>query len=236
MPSPLFPGLTYTQADAMRRERPDLVLDADGYGRNPAAPPFMLDGEGRPDKYTDSLDNVWSMTYFAHAIEAVVSGGQTGADRGGLDAALVLEVPMRGWVPRGRRAEDGMVPEKYTGLLETPSADYRARTERNVKDSDATLIFTHGPLTGGSKLTADFCQKHGKPWLQIDFDVEGDRDYRFAALWLQDHRARVVNVAGQRESKSPGIQNQVAAFMGRILALFSPPDTPMGSPFPEDGR
>ena len=209
-------------------ERPDLVLDeTTGYGCIPSPVP-MLDGPC--DKYTDSIENVWTSTYFAHAIEAVVSGGQTGADRGGLDAALAVETPIQGWVPRGRRAEDGTVPAKYAGLLETPTADYRARTERNVKDSDATLIFTHGPLSGGSKLTAGFCEKHGKPWLQIDFDVEGDRDWRFAALWLQDHNARVVNVAGQRESKAPGLQAEVAAFMGRILCLFSPPDTPMGLP------
>ena len=161
-------------------------------------------------------------------LERIISGAQTGADRGGLDAALAWGLPIGGWVPRGRKAEDGTVPEKYAGLLETPTADYRARTERNVKDSDATLIFTHGPLSGGSKLTADFCRKHGKPWLQIDFAVEGDRDYRFAALWLQDHGARVVNVAGQRESKAPGIQAEVAAFMGRILATFPPADTPLG--------
>ena len=154
-------------------------------------------------------------------LERIISGAQIGADRGGLDAALERGLPIGGWVPRGRRAEDGTVPEKYAGLLETPSADYRARTERNAKDSDATLIFTRGPLSGGSKLTADFCRKHGKPWLQIDLAEEGDRDFRFAALWLNDHGARTVNIAGQRESKAPGIQAEVATFVGRVLAALS---------------
>ena len=222
MPSPLFHGLTYTQRDAMRRERPDLVLSETGYGHVPTPVP-MLDGPF--DKYTEAIDYVWECTYRAHAINAVASGAQTGADRGGLDAALALGTPIQGWVPRGRRAEDGTVPAKYTGLLETPSANYQTRTEWNVRDSDATLIFTHGPLTGGSKFTADCCQKHGKPWLQIDLSEPGDRDFRFAAIWLQDHGARVVNVAGQRESKAPGIQSEVAAFMGRILVTFPPADT-----------
>ena len=120
-------------------------------------------------------------------LERIIGGGQTGADRGGLDAALESGLPIGGWVPRGRRAEDGTVPEKYAGLLETPTADYRARTERNAKDSDATLIFTHGPLSGGSKLTAGFCEKHGKPWLQIDLSEPGNRDFRFAALDTNYH-------------------------------------------------
>jgi hypothetical protein len=102
-----------------------------------------------------------------HPVSKIVSGGQTGADRGGLDAAIELGIPHGGWCPKGRKAEDGAIPLTYD-LTETGSADYRVRTEKNVLDSDATAIFTCGELSGGSKLTADLAEKHGKPWIHID--------------------------------------------------------------------
>ncbi|NLX13574.1 MAG: hypothetical protein GXY44_07975 [Phycisphaerales bacterium] len=77
----------------------------------------------------------------------IVSGGQTGADRGGLDPAIWCELPYGGWCPKGRRAEDGVIPARYQ-LQETPSNGYLARTEANVVDSDATAIFTYGVLEG----------------------------------------------------------------------------------------
>lgn len=83
-------------------------------------------------------------------ISKIVSGGQTGADRGGLDAAIELGIPHGGWCPKGRKSEDGVIPEKYL-LKEMSSADYLKRTEQNVVDSDATVIFTYGQPTGGSK-------------------------------------------------------------------------------------
>ena len=86
-------------------------------------------------------------------LEKIVSGGQTGADRAALDFARANGLGIGGWVPRGRLAEDGLIPEDYLGLLEADSTDPAVRTALNVRDSDATLILSHGPLTGGSLLT-----------------------------------------------------------------------------------
>ena len=86
-------------------------------------------------------------------IRRIVSGGQTGADRAALDAALGAGVPIGGWVPKGRRAEDGTIPERYSNLRETDTDLYETRTRWNVRDSDATLILSHGALAGGSKKT-----------------------------------------------------------------------------------
>ena len=90
-------------------------------------------------------------------IKKIISGGQTGADRGALDAALKLDFPCGGWCPKGRRAEDGPLDPKYP-LMDTPGSDYETRTEWNVRDSDGTLILTHGSedeQEGGTALTIE---------------------------------------------------------------------------------
>src|ERR1035441_1998769 len=95
----------------------------------------------------------------------IVSGGQTGADRAALDWAIANGIPHSGWCPKWRKAEDGRIADDYR-LKETTSADYPERTEKNVRDSDATVIFTTSPkLRRGSHLTVKLAQQHGKPWL-----------------------------------------------------------------------
>jgi len=103
-------------------------------------------------------------------IKKIVSGAQTGVDRAGLDAAMKLGVATGGWCPAGRLAEDGTIPEKYA-LTETESADYKVRTEWNVRDSDATLILNLGPLEGGTALTTELAKQHKKPCLIVRLDA-----------------------------------------------------------------
>jgi hypothetical protein len=92
----------------------------------------------------------------------IVSGGQTGADRAALDWALAHNVPCGGWCPKGRKAEDGPIEPKYP-LKATPSGSYLQRTEWNVRDSDANVLFSIEPtLTGGSNKTVEFARKHRK--------------------------------------------------------------------------
>src|SRR6516162_4541079 len=89
---------------------------------------------------------------------SVVSGGQTGVDRGALDAALGLGVPCGGWCPDGRRAEDGVIPARYP-VTELRGAGYEERTHKNVEDSDGTLIITFGQVSGGTARTLEVCRK-----------------------------------------------------------------------------
>ena len=104
-------------------------------------------------------------------IQKIISGAQTGADRAGIDAAIESGIEYGGWLPKGRKAEDGIVPEKYTGFQEMTRGGYPKRTEQNVVDSDGTVIFTYGKLTTGSALTRKFAKKHKKPCLHIDLDI-----------------------------------------------------------------
>ncbi len=144
----------------------------------------------------------------------VISGGQTGADRGGLDGAIRAGVPHGGWCPRGRRSEDGAVPSHYN-LTECDSSDYKVRTELNVRDSDWTVVFTDGPVTPGSRLTFDIASRLQKP--ATHFDISRILQSRFVSDFALAHGFRTINVAGSRESKCPGLQAFVASVM--FLAL-----------------
>ncbi|SEM07445.1 Putative molybdenum carrier [Syntrophus gentianae] len=138
-------------------------------------------------------------------ITKIISGGQTGADRAGLDFAIQQSLPYGGWVPKGRKSEDGTIPEAYQ-LQEMPTSDYSRRTEKNVLDSDGTLIVSHGMLTGGSAMTEFYAEQHQKPCLHIDLDQMSieEATLRIKA-WLEKHSIRILNVAGPRAGKDPKI-------------------------------
>jgi len=102
-------------------------------------------------------------------LKNIISGGQTGADRAALDVAIKFNIPHGGWIPKGRKAEDGPLPEKYQ-LQEMATNSYPKRTEQNVVYSDGTLIISHGTLTGGSAYTRKMAMKHGKPWFHADLN------------------------------------------------------------------
>lgn len=135
-------------------------------------------------------------------------------DRAAQDVAMELGLPCGGWCPKGRRAEDGAIPAKYQ-LEETPSLDYRQRTEWNVRDSDGTLILTVGPVSGGTALTVEFAEKHNCPHLVMDLATEPPAEA--ARRWIEQNRIRILNVAGPRESNQPGIYDLAAVVLRRLL-------------------
>ena len=104
-------------------------------------------------------------------IKKIISGAQSGVDRAALDFALKFNIPYGGWIPKGRIAEDGPLPDKYQ-LQEMPTSSYPKRTEQNVIDSDGTLIFSRGKPTGGTENTRKMVLKHKKQLLHIDLKLE----------------------------------------------------------------
>lgn len=147
--------------------------------------------------------------------QRIVSGGQTGVDRGALRAAIELGIPHGGWCPRGRVAEDGAIPPEFQ-LTETPTKEYASRTEHNVIDSDATLILHRGAkLQGGTRLTKSLAIKHKRPYLVLHLD---QLDSLALETWLEQHRPQTLNVAGPRESSDPGIEQQTKRLLCQVLA------------------
>lgn len=150
-------------------------------------------------------------------VAAIASGGQTGVDRAALDWARRRGVPHGGWCPKGRLAADGPLAAHYQ-LRETDSTGYRQRTKLNIRDSDATLIFNTGVLAGGTLQTVRFARTLGKPHLVAQIDAGSlDSVIQEIRVWLTDGKFGVLNVAGPREEKSPGIYADVAALLDACL-------------------
>jgi hypothetical protein len=147
-------------------------------------------------------------------LQRIVSGGQTGVDRAALDAAIRHGIEHGGWCPRGRLSEDGTVPARYA-LRETASWDYAERTEKNVQDSDATLILNTGKVEGGTLLTREFADEHRRPWLLVD--LEDGLDAESVRAWIRKHGIGVLNIAGPRESKRPGIYTLASTALDQFL-------------------
>lgn len=147
-------------------------------------------------------------------LHRIISGGQTGVDRAALDVAMAHGLACGGWVPRGRRAEDGRVPASYP-LRETPGFAYVERTRLNVRDADATLILTRGNPVGGTALTVDVATRLRRPHVVVD--LESGLDAMASRAWLTALRVRVLNVAGPRESGAPGIYAQARDFLDALL-------------------
>ena len=154
-------------------------------------------------------------------IDKVVSGGQTGVDRAALDAAIEAGVGCGGWCPSGRRAEDGKIPEHYP-LKQTPGSNYLERTRRNVEESNGTLIVAPSQPVGGTRATLSHARRIGKPVMVVDpSDPIGEAQLDGILEWLVAHRIRVLNVAGPRESGSPGIYDSARDLIARLLAATS---------------
>ena len=153
----------------------------------------------------------------------LISGAQTGADRAGLDFAIANNLPHGGWCPAGRRAEDGCIPDKYQ-LQETESSDYKERTEKNVLEAHATVIFNMGhKMSPGSGLTARLCHKYHKPYVVLYMmsatdDAKAIKDMIFGEFpGLNNMPEFIMNVAGNRESTTPGVHDYVMRVLHQVI-------------------
>jgi len=149
-------------------------------------------------------------------LKKIISGGQTGADRAALDAALEAGFPLGGYCPIDRKAEDGKIDTKYP-MTET-GKDYRTRTKKNVGESDGTAVFYSSSIHGGTELTLLFCIKLKKPYRLIDINLAGEKSAATALLnFITDNNIETLNVAGPRLSSCPAIYPYVKKVISQIL-------------------
>ena len=147
----------------------------------------------------------------------ILSGGQTGVDRGALDAALEQGAPCGEWCPEGRLAEDGTIPDRYP-VQELKAGGYRQRTLQNIRDGDGTLIIYFGRPSGGTEETLYFCIKKGKPYQLIDAqEVSPARVVALILGFIAEFRIATLNVAGPRASKEPRAHDYAFGVIGAVL-------------------
>jgi hypothetical protein len=153
----------------------------------------------------------------------IISGGQTGADRAALEFAVLHGLRHGGWCPKGRKAEDGVIPRRYR-LKETGSTRYDVRTRWNVRDSEATVILSlTRRLRAGTKRTAHLARQMHKPLLVITPGPDARKLARLLDHFLTQHDVRILNVAGPRASEQPAIGQFVCEILrrSRWLGRFS---------------
>ena len=145
-------------------------------------------------------------------LHQIVSGGQTGADRAALDAGMALGIAIGGACPKGRLAEDGPLASRYP--LREITGGYRQRTKTNVVDSDGTVIFFRGVPEGGTEATLAFCIKLKKPYCLIDMnEIRVARAATLINQFITAKNIHILNIAGARESRLPGIYEFVLSVL-----------------------
>lgn len=149
-------------------------------------------------------------------IKKIISGGQTGADRAGLNVAIELGLKHGGWAPKGFTAEDGVVPKIYN-LKEMPVRGYPPRTEQNVLDSDGTAIFYYDKPSGGTALTIKLCRKHKMPCVKINLSKNDNSNVDKLIEFFKTEKIRTLNVAGPRSSSAKKLKKSIGHDTRRVL-------------------
>ncbi len=150
----------------------------------------------------------------------IISGGQTGVDRAALDFALKYGIHCFGWCPKGRKAEDGIIPEKYP-LQETLSAETQERTKKNVDESDGVLAFILNKPDRGTILTLDYAESLNKPIYVVHLTMNSEDQETGLINLLETYRITNLNIAGPRESRSPGIYQKTMVFLEELYTRLN---------------
>ena len=151
-----------------------------------------------------------------HRPRLVVSGGQTGADKAGLVAAYHCGIKTGGYAPLGYRTERGpdLTLASTYGLTELSTVNYFDRTQKNILAADATIIFSTKRSSPGTRATYRLCSEINKPFILLDPDMHEAYAVRY---FLNLHKPDILNVAGNRESKSPGIFDRVCQILIEVF-------------------
>ena len=168
-------------------------------------------------------------------IKKIISGGQPGVERAALDAAIKLNIPHSGWAYKTRRTDEGILPDKY-GVKESVDVSFTDRIEKNVLDSDATAILTHGSLTMGLKIVKDYAEKHNRSYLHVDLN-ENPLNLASALLrkWMINNQLEAIYFTGSKSTGGPNINQEVIQIIEGICRMESEQEKLPG--FPEkDGH
>jgi hypothetical protein len=169
-------------------------------------------------------------------IKKIISGGQPGVERAALDAAVKLNIPHSGWTYKSRRTDEGILPDKYN-VKESANAGFSERIEKNVLDSDATAIITHGSLTIGLKIVRDFAEKHNRPYLHVDLNENPlNKAAALIRKWMINNELEAIYFTGLKSTEGSNITQEVIKIIEGICRMESEQEKLPGFPEKDDNH
>ncbi|MFC1812108.1 YpsA SLOG family protein [Thermodesulfobacteriota bacterium] len=153
-------------------------------------------------------------------LRKIISAGQTGTEQAALDAAIELDIPHGGWVPKGQSIDADPLLGKYNVQEMLVSSRLRV-IEQNVIDSDGTLLISHEELSGELADARDMAVQHARPWIHVDLNMTTELDAALkTSIWMIEHNIRVLNVSGSKASKDPEVYEKAKDIVEGIIHLI----------------
>ena len=142
-------------------------------------------------------------------IKKIISGGLPGVELAALDAAIKLGIPRKGWTYKRRKTEDDALPKQYN-VMEIDNPSYFERLEKNIIDSEGTVILTYGRLIRGSNATKDLANKLNKPCLLLELN-KCTLNHAISSIrkWMDNHEIKEIFFTGSKPIASPNIHKEV---------------------------
>ncbi len=152
-------------------------------------------------------------------IKQIISGGQPGVEIAALDAAIQLDIPHAGWAYEGRKTEDGVLPEQYNVKgIDNPS--YFERLEKNIINSEGTVILTYGPLLIGLKGVRALAEKLKKPCLHVELkECTTNQAISSIRKWMNHHEIKIVYFTGSKPIGASMIYRDVIRIIEGICGV-----------------
>jgi hypothetical protein len=152
-------------------------------------------------------------------IKKIISGGLPGVESAALDAAIKLGIPHKGWTYRRRKTEADASKEQYN-VREIFNPSYFERLEKNIIDSEGTVILTYGQLIRGSIATKDLAKKHNKPCLLLELN-EYSRNHAISSIrkWMENHDIGEIFFTGSKPIASPNLNEDVIQIIQGICQV-----------------
>jgi hypothetical protein len=138
----------------------------------------------------------------------IIASGRTGVELAGLDVAVKLGLAHGGWTPRGRRNEEGPLPERY-GLTEVPALGFKHAMKQNIMDSDGTLLVTRGRKTVETRFAVETTLSHQHQLLHLDLGQYSSFEAAsLASSWISLQRIKVLFITGPSADLEPSLYGQ----------------------------
>ena len=137
-------------------------------------------------------------------IKKIISGGNPGIEIAALDAAIRLDIPHAGWCYRDRKTDGGYLAEYYN-VKEIDNPSYFERLEKNIIDSEGTVVLTYGRRAHGDKAVKALAVQHNKPLLDVNLgEYSLDNATSLIRDWITNHAINTIYFTGSKTGLENG--------------------------------